>query len=116
MPPKIAAAVLALALPLVPIAAAGAQAGEPRPGEAAFRVTNDSDRIVDCTLLVDGASHTYLHVHPGKTFHDTYRDNRRIQLVCMRGKEGVYGPLKLGVDYRFVREGDHVSVVLGLPP
>jgi hypothetical protein len=104
--PKIAAAILALAL----TAAAGAWA-QPGPGQATFKITNDSDRIVECTLLVDGATRTYMRVHPGKTYHDNFRDNRRIQLVCMRGKEGVYGPMKFGADYRFVRDGDHVAVV-----
>ena len=108
MPSKFAAAVLVLAV----TAAAGARADEPTRG-GTFKVTNTTDRIVECTMLVDGATRTYLRVHPGKAYQDDFTANRRIQLVCMRGKEGVYGPLKFGVDYRFVRDGDHVAVVAG---
>jgi len=36
---------------------------------------------------------------------------RRLQLACMRGRDGVYGPLQLGVDYRFVERGSWIAVV-----
>jgi hypothetical protein len=71
-------------------------------GKGTFRVTNDTQRIVECVLLVNGATRTYLKVHPGKSYWDDFVPGRLLQLVCMRGKEGVYGPLKLGVAYRFV--------------
>jgi len=89
------------------LAAAGGLLVAPLTGGAAtayrqFRVTNDTARIVECVLLVDGHTRTYLKVHPGKAYFDTFSEGRQLQLACMRGKEGVYGPLKLGVDYRFV--------------
>jgi hypothetical protein len=106
---KIAAAVLALVLTA---AASGAQADPPARGDT-FKITNATDRIVECTLLVDGMTRTYLRVHPGKAYQDGFRANRILQLVCIRGKEGVFGPLKLGMDYQFERDGDRVTVVAG---
>jgi hypothetical protein len=82
------------------LAAPLAAAAEPDKGQ--FKVTNDTQRIVECVLLVNGHTRTYLKVHPGKAYFDTFPEGRALQLVCMRGQEGVYGPLKLGVDYRFV--------------
>jgi hypothetical protein len=77
-----------------------------------FKVTNDAQRIVECTLLVDGRTRTYLKVHPTKTYADTFSVGRLLQLVCMRGSEDSFGPLKLGIDYRFVEApSDRVKLV-----
>ncbi|HEX2815350.1 MAG TPA: hypothetical protein VHN39_03080 [Phenylobacterium sp.] len=104
---------LTLAAGLAGALAAGSGAGAAVPS-ATFRVTNASNRVVECNLLVDGKTRTYLKVHVGKTYFDDFTVGRQLQLVCMRGVEGVYGPLKLGVDYRFVeRDGHHVAVVEG---
>jgi len=82
------------------------------PAMGTFRVTNDASRVVECVLLVDGHTRTYLKIHPGKAYFDDFRPNQRLQLVCMRGAQGAYGPLKVGTDYRIVaRQGDHVDVV-----
>ncbi|HEX3363648.1 hypothetical protein [Phenylobacterium sp.] len=73
-------------------------------------MTNTTDRIVECTMVVDGMTRTYLRVHPGKAYREDFGANRSIQLVCMRAKQDVYGPLTFGVDYQFVRDGDRVAV------
>ena len=88
-----------------------------RPGRTrkqTFSVTNDANRVVECNLLINSHTRTYLKVHPGKTYRDDFFPKTLVQLACGRGVEGVYGPLKLGVDYRFVsREGNRVAVVEG---
>ena len=90
----------------------GAAAGAAEVPKQTFSITNDAHRVVECTFLVDGKTRNYLKVHEGKTFHDDFRPQTLLQLVCIRGAEGVFGPLKLGVDYRFVdRPGNHVGVV-----
>jgi hypothetical protein len=100
----------ALVAVVLAVAAPAARAAEPNTGR--FSVTNETQRIVDCNLLINGSTRTYLHVHPGKTYADDILVGRTVQLVCMRGKEGVYGPLKLGVSYRFVdAPSSHVDVV-----
>jgi len=95
--------------------AAGAGTVRAERPHGTFRVTNDAGRIVECTLLVDGATRTYLKVHPGKAYFDDFTQGRRLQLACMRGKQAIYGPLKLGADYRFVRKDSHIAVVEGPP-
>ena len=72
------------------------------PGTGRFSVTNDTERVVECNVLIDGRTRTYIKVHPAKTYFTDVDAGRLVQLVCMRGKVGVYGPLKLGADYRFV--------------
>ncbi len=77
-----------------------------------FRITNDAHRVVECNLIVEGRTRTYLKVHMGKAYYDTFAANRLLQLACVRGAKGFYGPLKVGVDYRFVdAPGDRVDVV-----
>jgi len=83
------------------VLAAGGTASAMAVGPDRFSVTNDTARVVECTLLVDGATRTYLKVHPTKTYFTPIDPGRLVQLVCIRGKEGVYA-LKLGTDYRFV--------------
>ena len=93
------------------VTGAGATAAPPAKGT--FRVTNDAPRVVECALLVEGHTRTYLKIHPGKAYFDDFAPGKLLQLVCMRGKEGAYGPLKVGTDYRIVpRAGDHVDVIV----
>jgi hypothetical protein len=93
------------------VSAAAANAEAPR---GVFTITNASTRYVECNLLVDGHTLTYLKLHVGGTYTSNYRFDRRLDLVCMRGFEDIYGPLKFGVEYRFVDKGDHrVAVVEG---
>jgi hypothetical protein len=81
------------------------------PAKGTFRVTNDAPRVVECVLLVEGHTRTYLKIHPGKAYFDDFGPRELLQLVCMRGEEGAYGPLKVGTDYRIVmRGGNHVDV------
>ena len=90
----------------------GRDSGRREPAKQTFSVTNDANRVVECNLLVNSHTRTYLKVHPGKTYRDDFFPKTLVQLACVRGVEGVYGPLKLGVDYRFVsREGNRVAVV-----
>jgi hypothetical protein len=82
-----------------------------------FMVTNDARRVVECTLLVDGHTRTYLKVHVGKAYFDSFPATRRLQLACIRGTQDVFGPLKVGVAYRFVdAPGNRVSVVTAEAP
>jgi hypothetical protein len=100
-----AAASVLMAPLAIPLAAGAA------PASGQFKVTNDTPHIVECVLLVNGKTRTYLKVHPGKAYFDTFLEGRTLQLVCMRARTGVYGPLKLGVDYRFVdAPGDHIDL------
>jgi hypothetical protein len=96
---------------------AAAVAGGPAaaaPPKGTFSVTNDAHRVVECNLLVEGRTRTYLKVHPGKTYRDDFFPGTLVQLACGRGVQDTYGPLKLGVGYRFVsREGNRVAVVEG---
>src|ERR1700759_3845502 len=61
-----------------------------------FSVTNDAHRVVECNLLVDSRTRTYLKVHVGKAYGDDFTQGRLLQLACMRGAPDVFGPLKLG--------------------
>ena len=82
-----------------------------------FRVTNDAHRVVECNLLVDSHTRTYLKVHMGKTYGDDFTQGRLLQLACMRGTQDLFGPLKLGVDYRFVdAPGDRIAVEAAKAP
>jgi len=101
---------LGVGLTLAAALAGASGAGAERPREV-FSVTNDTRRVVECNLLVDGHTRTYLKVHVGKTYSDSFTQGRRLQLACMRGRDGVYGPLQLGVDYRFVERGSWIAVV-----
>jgi hypothetical protein len=94
---------LAAALVAAPLAA-GVAAPYQAP-RAVFTITNASTRFVECTLVRDGDTWSYLKVPIGQTYTEEFRHDRRIQLVCMRGFEHVYGPLKLGVPYRFIDRG-----------
>jgi hypothetical protein len=100
--------ILALAAALT--AAASAPQAETEHGK--FRITNDAHRVVECNLLVEGRTRTYLKVHMGKAYYDTFPANGLLQLACVRGAKDFYGPLKIGVDYRFVdAPGDRVDVI-----
>lgn len=105
---------LAAALVAAPLAApltAGVAAPHQAP-RAVFTITNTSSRFVECTLVMDGDTWNYLKVPVGETYTEEFRHNRRLQLVCIRGFDDVYGPLKLGVHYRFVDKGNRrVAVV-----
>jgi hypothetical protein len=102
----------AAALALAALALAAPAGAEVQKG--LFRVTNDSHRVVECNFLVEGKTRTYLKVHQGKAYFDTFDPRTLLQLVCGRGDKDVYGPLKLGVEYRFVdRAGNRVAVVEG---
>ena len=85
-----------------------------------FRVTNDAHRVVECNLLVDSHTRTYLKVHMGKTYGDSFSRGRLLQLACMRGTEGIFGPLEAAegrLAYRFVdAPGDRVNLVVGEAP
>jgi hypothetical protein len=99
---------LALAAALM---AASPTAAEPVP-TGRFIITNDAHRVVECNLMVDSATRTYLKVHVGKAYSDSFRANRLLQLACIRGTKADFGPLKVGVDYRFVdAPGNRVDVV-----
>jgi len=99
---------------LAAVAVLGGAAAQAEPTKQTFSITNDANRVVECNLLINSHTRTYLKVHPGKTYRDDFFPKTLVQLACGRGVEGVYGPLKLGVDYRFVsREGNRVAVVEG---
>jgi len=84
---------------------------------ATFSITNDAHRVVECTLLVDGHTWTYLKVHIGKTYSDRFRSNQDLMLVCVRGQKDVYDHLKPGTDYRFIdAPANRVEVVQAKAP
>jgi hypothetical protein len=93
-------------------AALSASAAQAEVARGKFRITNDAHRVVECNLLVEGRTRTYLKVHVGKAYFDTFPANRLLQLACVRGAKDFYGPMKVGVDYRFIdAPGDRIDVV-----
>ena len=109
---RLAAAIVAAA-PLALAFTAG-HAAPPQEPRAVFTVTNASTRVVECTVVMDGDTWTNIKVPVGDSYTEDFRANRRLQLVCMRGFDEVYGPLKLGVHYRFVDKGSRkIAVVSG---
>jgi hypothetical protein len=97
---------------LIVASVASAQAAAAPRGT--FSVTNDARRLVECNLLINSKTRSYLKVHQGKTYHDDFFPGTFVQLACGRGVQDTYGPLKLGIDYRFVsRDGNRVAVVAG---
>ena len=93
---------------------AGSAAAEPVPS-GRFTVTNDAHRVVECNLMVDGSTRTYLKVHVGKAYFDSFPATRLLQLACVRGTKDYFGPLKVGVDYRFVDAPDNRVDVVSAP-
>jgi hypothetical protein len=109
------AAILAIITVVVIAAAFGAFRAHAGPAVGRFHVTNDAHRVVECVLLVGGHTRTYLKVHMGKTYGDDFTEGRLLQLACMRGTDGVFGPLKMGVDYRFVDAPDNRVKLVAAP-
>jgi hypothetical protein len=110
------AAALALAAPILIALSAAPPARAAHP-LGHFQVTNDAHRVVECTLLVGGHTWAYLKVHMGKTYGGDFTQGRLLQLACIRGVDDIFGPLKPGVDYRFVdAPGDHIKVVTAGAP
>jgi hypothetical protein len=104
----------AAALALAALAAATTGPASAAPPEGVFRVTNDAQRVVECNFMVAGKTRTYLKVHQGKAYFAAFDPRTLLQLACVRGEKEVYGPLKVGVEYRFVdRAGNRVAVVEG---
>ena len=68
-------------------------------------VTNDSQRIAECAVLIDGRIKKYVNIRPGKTYTDQFESNRELKLVCEKSRPMWFGPLKLGSAYRIVRTG-----------
>ena len=75
-----------------------------------FRVTNDSQRIVECTFLVDGHTRNYLKIHVGKTYASDFDAGHMLQLACIHSNPDIFGPLKAGVDYRLKDNGGKVGL------
>ena len=63
-------------------------------------VSNVSNRIADCAVLIDGRIKYYVKIRPGKTWSDEFQKIRELKLVCERSKEFFFGPLELGGSYR----------------
>ena len=79
--------------------AAPAAAAEKLP----LSVTNASERIAECAVLIDGRIKKYVNIRPGKTWTDQFDSNRELKLVCEKSRPMYFGPLKLGGAYRIVR-------------
>jgi hypothetical protein len=103
------------AIPLCLLILAGGLSGAAAPPleKLTFRVTNDTDRIVECALLVDGHTRTYLKVHPGKAYFDNFYPRQLLQLACIHAHPDVFGPLKPGSDYRFTVADGWVGLAEG---
>jgi hypothetical protein len=105
-------AVLAQTAALTAATLAAASAAQAETERGKFRITNDAHRVVECNLMVEGHTRTYLKVHMGKAYFDTFPANHLLQLACVRGAKDYYGPMKIGVDYRFVdAPGDRIDVI-----
>jgi len=63
-------------------------------------VTNASEKIAICTVVVDGRMKYELKIRPGNTWSDDFQSIREVKLVCDRSRELFFGPLKLGGTYR----------------
>ena len=82
------------------------------PPKQALQVTNAAARNVECALVVDGKTRTFLKIRPGKTWSDDFDPRRDLRLVCERGKKGVYA-VKAGADYHFVDGDGRVDLAAG---
>src|SRR5438552_10182883 len=94
MPRFAALPVLLLALAAAPAAANAEVAKLP------LTVTNASERIADCAVLIDGRIKYYVKIKPGDVWSDSFQTIRELKLVCERSREHFFGPLKLGGAYR----------------
>lgn len=88
-------------------AALPAAAAPPEPQRLTVR--NDAARIVECAVIVDGKARTFLKMRPGKLWAADYDPRRKVQLVCERGKEGVY-TVKAGLTYSLSYEANRVQL------
>jgi hypothetical protein len=88
-------------------AALPAAAGAPEPQR--LTVQNDADRVVECAVVVDGKARTFLKIRPGKLWSADYDPRRQVQLVCERGKPGVFA-VKAGLTYRLSYEANRVQI------
>lgn len=100
-----AAAGLAAALTLAGPRPAGA--GDVEPERLALQ--NDAARVVECAVIVDGKTRTFLKIRPGKLWAADYDPRRKVQLVCERGKPGVF-EVKAGQAYRLTYEANRVQL------
>ena len=89
--------VLILAFAAAPQTAASAEI-EKLP----LTVTNASERIADCAVLIDGRIKYMVKIRPGNTWTDSFQTIRELKLVCERSRNLYWGPLKLGGSYRIV--------------
>ena len=96
---------LAAALALLAVAPAAAE-----PEKLPLAVTNATDRVVFCAFVFDGKTRTNLAIRPGKTWSEPFDPRRRLQLVCNRGKESVFGPLEAGKRYDLVTAGRKIGL------
>jgi hypothetical protein len=98
---------------VVPATALALLAATSAAGEAAklpLAVTNTTDRIVFCTFVFEGKSRTKLAIRPGRTWSEAFDPRRRLQLVCNRGKDNVFGPLEAGKSYELVSAGRKIDL------
>jgi hypothetical protein len=102
---RVEAFVAAAALCLGAALPAGAGSVEPQR----LTLKNEADRAVECAVIVDGKKRTFLKIRPGKLWAGDYDPRRKVQLVCERGKEGVYD-VKAGATYAFSYEANRVQL------
>ena len=86
----------------VSITFAAAAPGVAAPEKLPLTVTNASERIADCAVLIDGRIKYYVKIKPGNTWTDEFQTIRELKLVCERSREFFFGPLKLGSAYRII--------------
>lgn len=94
---------------LIALAAAPAWSAE----KLTVRVDNASPRTVDCALVVEGKTRTYLKIRPGKAWWEPFHPRRTLQLVCDRTVGDGVWRLKPGSSYRLVDVGGKVDLVEG---
>jgi len=92
MPRFIGLTALLLALSAAP---AGAE-----PQKLPVTVTNASERLADCAVVIDGRIKYYVKIKPGDAWTDSFQTIRELKLVCERSRAYFFGPLKLGGAYR----------------
>jgi hypothetical protein len=101
---------LALAAATLILAAFPARAEA--PAKQPLQVTNAAARDVECALVVDGRTRTFLKIHPGKTWSDTFDPRRTLQLVCEHARRNVFR-VKAGSEYRLIDGDGRVDIAEG---
>jgi hypothetical protein len=102
--------------PLI-LALAAAAPAQAAVEKAPLTVTNTSQRIADCAVLIDGRIKYYVKIRPGRTWSDDFQTMRELKLVCERSRKLFFGPLRLGGAYEITEVRGKLEIAeSGAPP